>query len=212
MFRIRNRRLFWRLAGRSIRASLSRHLLTTLAVLLSTVMLFSNFTIGVNYFRNLQTIMDRLDGVTDASLYAPTQEQYEQVKATPGVEAAGIRMSLGSETIPGALGFEIPLQHWYYDEAAWEYQILPMLSDVVGTYPQDTLEVMMSIDTLKRLVIDEPAVGMTIHLTRDHQLTGWFTISTPDDRVLPSESGAWDVVADLWSWGGCQLGVCWCEA
>lgn len=211
MFRIRNRRLFWRLAGRSIRANLSRHLLTALAVFLSTVMLFSIFTIGVNYFRNLQTMMDRLDGVTDAILYAPTQEQYEQVKATPGVEAAGIRMSLGSETIPGALGFEIPLQHWYYDEAAWEYQILPMLSDVVGTYPQDTLEVMMSIDTLKRLGIDEPEVGMTIHLTRDHQLTGWFTDYTSEDRVLRSESGAREFYSDFWGWESCQLGVCWSE-
>lgn len=211
MFRIHNRRLFWRLAGRSIRANLGRHLLTALAAFLSTVMLFSIFTIGVNYFRNYQVMMDRLDGVTDAILYAPTQEQYEQVKATPGVEAAGIRMSLGSETIPGALGFEIPLQHWYYDEAAWEYQILPMLSDVVGTYPQDTLEVMMSIDTLKRLGIDEPEVGMTIHLTRDHQLTGWFTDYTSEDRVLRSESGAREFYSDFWGWESCQLGVCWSE-
>ncbi|MCI5929681.1 MAG: ABC transporter permease [Pseudoflavonifractor capillosus] len=211
MFRIHNRRLFWRLAGRSIRANLSRHLLTALAVFLSTVMLFSIFTIGVNYFRNLQTMMDRLDGVTDAILYAPTQEQYEQVQATPGVEAAGIRMSLGSETIPGALGFEIPLQHWYYDEEAWEYQILPMLSDVVGTYPQDTLEVMMSIDTLKRLGIEKPEVGMTIHLTRDYQLTGWFTDYTSEDRVLRSESGAREFYSDFWGWESCQLGVCWSE-
>ena len=211
MFRIHNRRLFWRLAGRSIKANLGRHLLTALAVFLSTVMLFSIFTIGVNYFRNYQVMMDRVDGVTDALLYNPTQEQYEQIKATPGVEAAGIRMSLGSETIPGALGFEIPLQHWYYDEAAWEYQILPMLSDVVGTYPQDTLEVMMSIDTLKRLGIDEPEVGMTIHLTRDCQLTGWFTDYTSEDRVLRSESGMREIYSEFWGWDSCQLGVCWSE-
>lgn len=83
MFRIHNRRLFWRLAGRSIKANLGRHLLTALAVFLSTVMLFSIFTIGVNYFRNYQVMMDRVDGVTDALLYNPTQEQYEQIKATP---------------------------------------------------------------------------------------------------------------------------------
>ena len=211
MFRIHNRRLFWRLAGRSIRANLSRHMLTALAVFLSTVMLFSIFTIGVNYFRNLQTMMDRLDGVTDALLYAPTQEQYEQIQSTPGVEVAGIRIWIGQETIPGALGFEIPLQHRYYDEAAWEHQILPMLSDVVGTYPQDMLEVMMSIDTLKRLGIDEPEVGMTIHLTRDYQLTGWFTDYTSEDRVLRSESGARELYPELWGWESCQLGVCWSE-
>ena len=211
MFRIHNRRLFWRLAGRSIRANLSRHLLTALAVFLSTVMLFSIFTIGVNYFRNLQVMMDRLDGVTDAILHAPTQEQYEQVQATPGVEVAGIRIWIGQETIPGARGFEIPLQHWYYDEEAWEHQILPMLSDVVGTYPQDTLEVMMSVDTLKRLGIDNPEIGMTIHLTRDYQLTGWFTDYKSEDRVLRSVSGAREIYSEFWGWESCQLGVCWSE-
>lgn len=211
MFRIHNRRLFWRLAGRSIKANLARHLLTALAVFLSTLMLFSIFTIGVNYFRNLQVMMDRLDGVTDALLYAPTQEQYEQIKATPGVEVVGIRMSPGSETIPGARGFEIPLEHWYYDEAAWEYQILPMISDVVGTYPQDTLEIMLSTGTLKRLGIDNPEIGMTIHLTQDYQLTGWFTDYKSEDRVLRSESGIREIYSEFWGWDSCQLGVCWSE-
>lgn len=211
MFRIHNRRLFWRLAGRSIKANLGRNLLTALAVFLSTLMLFSIFTIGVNYFRNLQVMMDRLDGVTDALLYAPTQEQYEQIKATPGVEVVGIRISPGSETIPGARGFEIPLQHWYYDEAAWEYQILPMISDVVGTYPQDTLEIMMSTGTLNRLGIENPEVGMTIHLTQDYQLTGWFTDYKSEDRVLRSESGIREIYSDFWGWDSCQLGVCWSE-
>ena len=211
MFRIHNRRLFWRLAGRSIKANLGRNLLTALAVFLSTLMLFSIFTIGVNHFRNLQVMMDRLDGVTDAILHAPTQEQYEQVQATPGVEVAGIRIWIGQETIPGARGFEIPLQHWYYDEEAWEHQILPMLSDVVGTYPQDTLEVMMSVDTLKRLGIDNPEIGMTIHLTRDYQLTGWFTDYKSEDRVLRSESGAREIYSEFWGWESCQLGVCWSE-
>ena len=211
MFRIHNRRLFWRLAGRSIKANLGRHLLTALAVFLSTLMLFSIFTIGVNYFRNLQVMMDRLDGVTDAILHAPTQEQYEQVQATPGVEVAGIRIWIGQETIPGARGFEIPLQHWYYDEEAWEHQILPMLSDVVGTYPQDTLAVMISVDTLKRLGIDDPEIGMTIHLTRDYQLTGWFTDYKSEDRVLRSESGAREIYSEFWGWESCQLGVCWSE-
>lgn len=211
MFRIHNRRLFWRLAGRSIKANLGRNLLTALAVFLSTLMLFSIFTIGVNYFRNLQVMMDRLDGVTDALLYAPTQEQYEQIKATPGVEVVGIRISPGSETIPGARGFEIPLQHWYYDEVAWEYQILPMISDVVGTYPQDTLRIMMSTGTLKRLGIENPEVGMTIHLTQDYQLTGWFTDYKSEDRVLRSESGMREIYSEFWGWDSCQLGVCWSE-
>lgn len=211
MFRIHNRRLFWRLAGRSIKANLGRNLLTALAVFLSTLMLFSIFTIGVNYFRNLQVMMDRLDGVTDALLYAPTQEQYEQIKATPGVEVVGIRMSPGSETIPGARGFEIPLEHWYYDEAAWEYQILPMISDVVGTYPQDTLEIMLSTGILKRLGIENPEVGMTIHLTQDYQLSGWFTDYTSEDRVLRSESGIREIYSEFWGWDSCQLGVCWSE-
>lgn len=120
-------------------------------------------------------------------------------------------MSPGSETIPGARGFEIPLQHWYYDEAAWEYQILPMISDVVGTYPQDTLKIMMSTGTLKRLGIENPEVGMTIHLTQDYQLSGWFTDYKSEDRVLRSESGMREIYSEFWGWDSCQLGVCWSE-
>ena len=111
MFRIHNRRLFWRLAGRSIKANLGRNLLTALAVFLSTLMLFSIFTIGVNYFRNLQVMMDRLDGVTDALLYAPTQEQYEQIKATPGdySRCAWLRDSLTALVLRrGSLGIPDP--------------------------------------------------------------------------------------------------------
>lgn len=209
MFRIHNRRLFWRLAGRSIKANLGRHLLTALAAFLSTVMLFSIFTIGVNYFRNYQVMMDRVDGVTDALLYNPTQEQYEQIKATPGVEVVGVEMLLGGESGPSVLGGNIPLDHWYYDEAAWEHLILPMLSNVVGSYPQDTLEVMLSTGTLKQLGIEKPEVGMTIHLGQDYQLSGWFTDYTAGDRVLRSESGAREIYPEFWGWDGCQLGVCW---
>ncbi len=43
---------------------------------------------------------------------------------------------------------------------------------------------------LKRLGIEKPEVGMTIHLTQDYQLSGWFTDYTSEDRVLRSESGA----------------------
>ena len=209
MFRIHNRRLFWRLAGRSIKANLGRHLLTALAAFLSTVMLFSIFTIGVNYFRNYQVMMDRVDGVTDALLYNPTQEQYEQIKATPGVEVVGVEMLLGGESGPSVLGGTIPLDHWYYDEAAWEHLILPVLSNVVGSYPQDTLEVMLSTGTLKQLGIEKPEVGMTIHLGQDYQLSGWFTDYTAGDRVLRSESGAREIYPEFWGWDGCQLGVCW---
>lgn len=86
-----------------------------------------------------------------------------------------------------------------------------MISDVVGTYPQDTLRIMMSTGTLKRLGIENPEVGMTIHLTQDYQLTGWFTDYKSEDRVLRSESGMREIYSEFWGWDSCQLGVCWSE-
>ena len=53
MFEIDHRRLFRRLAGRCLRANPGRHLLVSLAVFLSTVLLFSLFTLGINYLKNL---------------------------------------------------------------------------------------------------------------------------------------------------------------
>ena len=52
---------------------------------------------------------------------------------------------------------------------------------------------------------------MTIHLTRDYQLTGWFTDYKSEDRVLRSESGAREIYSEFWGWESCQLGVCWSE-
>ena len=170
MFRIHNRRLFWRLAGRSIEPTWAETCLPPW-LSFSPLMLFSIFTIGVNYFRNLQVMMDRLDGVTDALLYAPTQEQYEQIKATPGVEVVGIRMSPGSETIPGARASRFP---WSTGTTTRQPGNTRFSHDLRCGWnlPQDTLEIMLSTGILKRLGIENPEVGMTIHLTQDYQLSG----------------------------------------
>ena len=52
---------------------------------------------------------------------------------------------------------------------------------------------------------------MTIHLTQDYQLSGWFTDYKSEDRVLRSESGMREIYSEFWGWDSCQLGVCWSE-
>lgn len=187
MFEIDHRRLFRRLAGRCLRANPGRHLLIALAVFLSTVLLFSLFTLGFNYLKNLETMMDRVDGVVSCYLYAPSQAQWEEISTMDGVVSAGLEVYLGSETIQSPSNGTITLEHRYYDASAWENHILPRLADVQGQYPRTESEVMLSRATLARLGIAAPEIGMSIPLTKTYVLSGWFTDYTGEDRILRAQ-------------------------
>ena len=202
MFEIDHRRLFRRLAGRCLRANPGRHLLVSLAVFLSTVLLFSLFTLGINYLKNLKTMMDRLDGVVSCYLYAPTQAQWEEISAMDGVTSTGLEVYLGSETVQAPSLGTVTLVHRYYDPSAWSYHILPQLSDIHGRYPQTNSEVMLSRATLARLGIAAPEIGMSIPLTETYTLSGWFTDYTGEDRVLRAQPEELDLGAE-----SCRLGI-----
>lgn len=202
MFEIDHRRLFRRLAGRCLRANPGKHLLVALAVFLSTLLLFSLFTLGFNYLKNLETMMVRIDGVVSCYLYAPSQAQWEEISTMDGVVSAGLEVYLGSETIQTPSNGTVTLEHRYYDGSAWENHILPRLSDVHGQYPRTKSEVMLSRATLARLGIAAPEIGMSIPLTKPYVLSGWFTDYTGEDRILRSQPAQPSLGTE-----SCRLGV-----
>ena len=69
----------------------------------------------------------------------------------------------------------------------------------------------MSTGILKRLGIENPELGMTIHLTQDYQLSGWFTDYKSEDRVLARSLEFGRSIRNSGAGTGCQLGVCWSE-
>lgn len=62
-----------------------------LAVLLSSFMLFSIFTVGITYFKMQRLQNIRLNGAEfDAIIYGVTERQTELLKGNPDVEEVGI--------------------------------------------------------------------------------------------------------------------------
>ena len=55
----------------------------------------------------------------------------------------------------------------FLDDYAYNNMISPSLSDIVGAYPQNAFEIMISVDTLAEIGITEPQVGICLLYTSD---------------------------------------------
>ena len=91
MLRNDNQEIIRRLAGHSLKNNRRRTLIMGLAVVLSSFMLFSVFTVGITYFNMLRLQNIRLGGSEeDAVMYGMTEEQKEKLEANPDIEKIGI--------------------------------------------------------------------------------------------------------------------------
>lgn len=73
----------------------------------------------------------------------------------------------------------------WMDRDAWEGLTVPAYTDIHGTYPEKSQEIMLSLKTLEKLGIRQPQEGMKISLkisvgifrseTEEFELCGWFT-------------------------------------
>lgn len=102
------------------------------------------------------------------------------------------------------------------DETAFETMLCPAYTQIVGTYPKQENEIMLSVKTLKYLGISEPKVGMELNLDfywndlfqtkgtgqQTFQLSGYFTeyqnqgasssIAFLSEKKLKESGAGWD--------------------
>lgn len=120
-----------------------------LAVLLSSFLLFSVFTVGVTYFKMQRLQNIRLGGAEfDAIMYGMTEEQEEILKNNPDVEAYGIAAVSGAveET---AYDKTPDVGLVYADSVYWEQMMAPARESVTGSYPVKENEVMATREALE---------------------------------------------------------------
>ena len=85
-------------------------------------------------------------------LYNPTQSQLDAARDTEGICAVGVRIRAGSAPLDDNGDVVIYLD--YYDDAEYEKNHLPAITDIHGSYPVGKDEVMMSLDALTALNIE----------------------------------------------------------
>lgn len=189
-----------RIATRSMKANHTRNLFALLAIVLTTFMISTVFSIGLSFAKNYQAMQLRLSG-TSASIFLnnPSGEQLQKIKAASQVEAAGTQISVGTAAQKTKEGKNANIAILSYDQTEWEKHITPAIGDVHGSYPKAEDEIMLSSRALSQLGIESPMQGMAVPLTYridgeirtdSFRLSGWYTeykITQSGGEALVSE-------------------------
>lgn len=166
-----------RLSTRSLKQNKIRNLFAVLAIVLTTFMFTTVFSIGFSLAKNMSIMMLRQQGTkTSITLEKPEKEQIGQAKKAGNLYAAGIKIPTGILTDKTG---KTDLLLDYYDETEYQMNFKPAISDIEGHYPEKENEIMFSEAALDALDIEKPEQGMEIVLSdgskeRVFLLSGWF--------------------------------------
>lgn len=159
MLKNNNQPVIKRIAKTNLKSNFRRSITMIFAVLLSSFLLFSVFTVGLTYLKmnKLQNI--RLNGADfDAVLYGVTEEQKtildndENVKQFGILTVAGAVRETETDKTPG-VGL------LYADAVLWDDMMSPTRTFLQGKYPTDENEIMVTEEALKNCGFENKKTG-----------------------------------------------------
>lgn len=181
-----------------MKANRTRNLFAVFAIILTTFMITTVFSLGINYMENMELMQVRTAGTSaDVSLALPTIEQEQQIKSLDYVKTIGTQYMVGSVAEKNDEGRELSIALQYYDTTEWENHYQDAISKINGSYPTRENEIMLSEDALEQLGITDPTLQMEIPLSyydkngqqeRTFTLSGWFHSYTGVGIGFVSES------------------------
>ena len=177
-----------KLTKRSLKANKRRNFFLVMAIMLTTLLIGSVFSVGMSLMESVKMEQIRFAGtMAHAAVGHPTAEQIEQLYALDYVKAVGTGNSIGVVKNTAEMG-NISLTLHYFDRTEWEELRAPAYVDIEGYYPEKENEIMVSREMLVQMGIDTPSIGMEIPLTyytddenkdsliqEPFLLSGWFT-------------------------------------
>lgn len=180
----RNKQALKKVEKGMMRANRTRNLFAVFAVVLTTFMITTVFSLGINYIENMELMQVRTEGTdADASLAMPTAEQEQKIKTLDYVQTIGTQYMVGAVSEKNEEGRELSIALQYYDKVEWENHYKRAVSDITGEYPEKDNEIMLSQDALSQLGIADPSLNMEIPLSyhdkngqaeKTFALSGWF--------------------------------------
>lgn len=170
MIKVANRKVIKDLAKRDYINNKKRNVLSVIAILLTTFMLTALCSLGSGYWNAIMDRSVRMEGMKyDVRLPQPTEEQVKKASGMNSVLYAGV--SVKCAIIEKYETDTHKIRLFYSDETNWEKQCAPAFEFVLGSYPDNENEVMLSAQTLKQLGITTPQIGMGLPMTY-HPLAG----------------------------------------
>ena len=123
--RVKNRKTIWNLSLKSFRASGKRNLIAVVAIVLTTVLFTSLFTIVMSLNESYQTYTFRqIGGYAHGTFKDVTDKQAEEIKEHKTVKAAGERVVAG--IIEEGAFARVPAEVSYLDENNTKWRFIDL--------------------------------------------------------------------------------------
>lgn len=161
MIRVENKKVIAGLAKKNYFQNWKKNILIIAAIILTSFMITAVCSIGLSYWNAISLRNVMMNGmIFDVSLPAPTIEQVKKANSMDEILYAGITVE--SAVIDKYQDNEVNIPLSWSDTTNWEKQCVPVYEFIEGRYPHNENEVMLSTQTLKRIGIDMPEIGMKL--------------------------------------------------
>ena len=164
-FENNNKEVIKKITNRSLKSNKIRNLFAVLAIVLTTFMISSVFSIGISFAKNYNTMNLRLQGSTATiNLPNPTDDQVKKIESLGLFNSVGEEINVGKVSLEDLTKNKTKIIIKYNDTENLKKQITPCISDIKGGYPQKENEVMMSKKALEFLGKSNAKIGDKINI------------------------------------------------
>ena len=160
-----NKEVIKRITNRSLKTNKIRNIFAVLAIILTTFMISSVFSIGISFAKNYKTMNLRLAG-TSADIYLanPTKEQIAGIEDLYIFKSIGIEINAGKVDLAVLSENKTKILLKYYDDDNFKKQISPALGNIKGNYPIKENDIMISRLALELLGESNIEIGDKIEV------------------------------------------------
>lgn len=190
MFPNNNKKAIAKLTSRSLRNNKTRNRFVILAIVLTTLLITSVFSIGMSFLKSVENQELKMMGTLGhAALTMPTDEQVKQLERLEYVKEIGLGANVAHVANTPQMGNITLSLHWF-NQNEWNKFRSPILDEITGKYPEAMNEILAPTWILKVMGIDDPTIGMEFpvtyymvdkdgvrsdEVTESFVLTGWYT-------------------------------------
>lgn len=188
MFPNSNKRVVKKLTSRSLKANRPRNRFVVLAIMLTTWLITSFFSIGLSSYKTFEMQQLKINGtLTDVHLTSPSAQQINKLKELSYIKTVGLYSKVGNVVSTPEMG-DLSLALLWYDSTEWTTLRKPVIDGLKGKYPEKENEITVPLWILQTMGIDNPQLGMSLPFSyivnRDgvkfqesstFELSGWFT-------------------------------------
>lgn len=176
---VKNRGCIRRLSFKTLLASRKRNLIAIAAIVLTTLLFTSLFTVAMSINSSYEMYAFRqAGGYCHGNFKEVTEEQLAAISAHPKIKATGVRLTIGFQY--GGVFAKTPAEVSFMDENCTKWSFA---QPDVGRIPKEGKEVIMDTGALKLLGV-EPVLGAQIPFTfevgdqsqRSYEKTDTFTL------------------------------------